>query len=429
MNQFIHVETKEIVRIMSDEGNFYILNNGMKIDKQLFAQKYAAVNSNQSMDAESFLNQKTLIQVNPPKQQIVENVAVNSGPNVPVDPIDFLNPTSSLANIKGIDGLMKIDTSKYVDAPESQRVVVRDLSAQEQQNPGIQVRNLDNEKQTLLEKYKHMGTNIQANFVDENDDKAVDQLVKNLEKPQPKVVLNENGLTETQEIFRQQQIELTGKDPYEDKIRKYRISKGYQNIEPLKNPKVIVDETVYPYEQNATQVTVNNITQQQIQGEDPTIAIFKKFKRNHNVTIKLEIKDKISKPDFIKVIADGFEGDIIQFYADELFKTFLDDFKNIKKEIYNQLYKNIYGYLPDEEIEKENQNQKRAIKNVPKNKKSKLNENIDSKEDTIVLIPGKPTKTGKLTFKYLDKKGKVIDMIPEIAESKGYIPAKESDIK
>ena len=407
MNQFMQVETKEIVRILSDEGNFFTLNNGMKIDKQLFSQKYAAMNSNQSMDAESFLNQRTSIQVNPKKQSqpLNESISINSGSINTVDPIDFLNSTGTLSSVQGLDALTKIDTSKYIDVPESQRVVVRDLSSQEQQNRGAQVTNINDEKQALLEKYKNLGTNVKSNFVDENDDKAVNQLIKSMEKPEPKIILNENGLTESQEMFRQQQIELIGKDPYEDKIRKYRATKGYQTIEPSKNPKIVIEqpeEDLPNITQSPNVTQVNNTQQsiQQVKQEDPTIAIFKKFKRNHNVSIKLEIKDKISKPDFIKVMADGFEGDIVQFYADEIFKTFLEDFKGIKKEIYNQLYKNVYGCLPDEKTEE--------------------------KEDTIILIPGKPTKSGKLTFKYINEKGKIIDMIPETAESKGYKPAKNN---
>lgn len=357
MSQFIHVETKEIVRIVSDAGNFFTLNNGMKIDKQLFSQKYAAINSNQTMDADAFLNQRPSIQVNPQKtnNQINEQAVVNTTGG-PVDPIEFLNSTtSSLGNIGGIENILKIDTSKYVDAPDSQRVVVRDLSTQDNAVTNMQTRTIDNEKQALLEKYKNM-PQPQGQFVDENDEQAVQQLMKNMEKPKPKQQLNENGLTAAQEIVRRDQIELTGVDPFADKIRKYRASKGLP-IEPVQNPKPIeqvVTEQPQSQTQTQTQINVNGVEQQQIvPQEDPTISIFKKFKRNHNVTVRLEIKDKISKPEFIKVMADGLEGDIIEYYTDELFKTFLNDFKGIKKEIYNQLYKNVYGYLPGQEPSEE----------------------------------------------------------------------------
>lgn len=431
MNQFIHVETKEVVRIVSDAGNFFTLDNGMKIDKQLFSQKYAAINSDQTMDADAFLNQRPSIQVNPQKtnNQINEQAVVNTTDG-PVDPIEFLNSTiSSLRNIGNIENILKIDTSKYVNAPDSQRVIVRDLSTQDNAATNMQTRTIDNEKQALLEKYKNI-PQPQGQFVDEDDEQAVHQLMKNLEKPKPKQQLNENGLTAAQEIVRKDQIELTGVDPFADKIRKYRSSKGLP-IEPVQNPKPI--EQVVMEQPQPTQVTVNDVEEQQqiVTQEDPTISIFKKFKRNHNVTVKLEIKDKISKPEFIKVMADGLEGDIIEYYTNELFKTFLNDFKGIKKEIYNQLYKDVYGYLPGQEPSEEETEKipkERKISNVPKYEKSQLNEGLDDK-NTIILIPGKPTKTGKLTFKYIDKKGKVVDMIPETAENKGYKPAKESDIK
>jgi len=381
---------------MSDEGNFYTLNNGMKIDKQLFSQKYAALNSNQTMDAESFLNQRPSIQVNPKRtnnnQPITEDVVINSDGSG-IDPIDFLNPIKTVSNLQSIDNIRKIDTSKYLDTPESQRVIVRDLSTQDNAVTNMQTKIVDPDKQALLEKYKNF-KGAQGNFVDENDERAVNNLIKGMEQPKPTQKLNENGLTAAQEKVRQDQITLIGEDPYVDKIRKYRASKGL-SIEPARNPKpieqVITEQPKETIEENATQPT------QIIEQQDPTIAIFKKFKRNHKVSIKLSINDVISKPDFIKVMADGFEGDIIQFYTDELFKKFLENFKGIKTEIYNQLYKEVYGCLPGSK---------------------------DESEDVMVLIPGKPTKAGKKTFKYINDKGKIVNMTPESAQTKGYKPAK-----
>ena len=162
------------------------------------------------------------------------------------------------------------------------------------------------------------------------------------------------------------------------------------------------------------------------------IALFQKFKRNSRITITLKIKDKISKPDFIKVMADGMEGDIIQFYTDEIYSSFISDPQKIKEDIYNQVYKNVYGHLPlIEEIEddigielvKVKTNEEIGIKT-----EIKINETKQKSEKEIILIPGKPTKGGKITFKYLNKKGKVVDLMPETAKKKGYKVATEKDI-
>ena len=416
MAEFIHIETKEIVRIMSDEGNFLTLNSGMKIDKQLFAQKYAPLSATNSMNAESFMNQRTNISVNPKKQEPIVNEQFINNSAAPVDPIDFLNSPGSLANVSGLDGLKKIDTSKHLDVPESQRTQIRDLSVESSAIQTIQGgQSLEAQKKALID--AHMARTQQGpGYVNEDDPNAVNAMIKGMQKPEPVVLLNENGLTEPQETMRQQQLELTGEDPYLEKIKKYRATKGY-SIEPVRNPKII--------QQQPVEVEQHNPTIKTPYVEDPTISIFKKFKRNHNITITLKIKDKISKPDFIKVMADGFEGDIIQFYSDEIFRAFLDDMKGIKSDIYNQIHKEVYGCLPSEmDNDEEVKAPVKASSAKTKNKGTLIvNNQQQTSEDVMILIPGKPTKAGKLTFKYVNEKGKIVDMIPETAESKGYKPS------
>jgi hypothetical protein len=45
------------------------------------------------------------------------------------------------------------------------------------------------------------------------------------------------------------------------------------------------------------------------------------------------------------------------------------------------------------------------------------------------LIPGKPTKSGKPTFKYINDKGEVKDYVPTTAIKKGYEPTKKEDLE
>ena len=380
MNQYRAIDTKEIVRIISDEGNFYVLNNGTKIDKQLFYQKYVSINNNSEIQ----------------KTPDVTNMNIPS-----IDPIDFLNTPTSVAGMnESLDVLKNIDTSKYIEPNPETRVVIRDLS---QNNNTNQTQTITHEtKEELLRKYyeTQRNQNQASQYVDENDPVALENMVKNMQNPAPVIKLNENGLTEAQEIIRKQQIELTGEDPFLEKIKKFRQSKGY-NVEPSKNPTVFV-------EQNQQNNQPTQHFKQNVQAEDPTTALFKKFRRNHSITLNLKIKDKISKPDFIKVMADGLEGDIIQFYTDDIFATFLKNTEGIKIEIYNQIHKNVYGYLPNEnDLSNENETELENVKKI---------------ENKVFLIPGKPTKTGKTTFKYIDTNGRIVDMIPQNAEKKGLKP-------
>jgi hypothetical protein len=423
MSQFMQVDTKEIVRIVSETGNFLTLNNGTKIDKQLFSQKYAALpSSDATINPQDFMNQKTNINVNPPKNQYQPTNDGIVSPTGVIDPEDFLYSPS--LKVDGLENIQKIDTSKHIDIPDEQgRVQIRDLLKDDSTIQQLVPNSLE-QKKALLEKYAHQ-TQQGPGYVNENDPAAIDTLMKSYQQPQKQTILNENGLTEHQERMRQQHMELkNGEDPYAEKIKKYRLSKGLPP-QPVANPQIVVQP----------QQTENFSQPQMVQQvEDPTTALFRKFKRNHNLTVSLKIKDKISKPDFIKVMADGLDGDIIQYYTDQIFNSFVSDPQKIKDDIYNQVFKNVYGCLPtemendddDDDYEDEN---KTTLPKVDPSKVRKLNEGVDEKEKAIILIPGKPTKTGKITFKYINKGGKVVDMIPETAEKKGYKPATKKDLK
>lgn len=342
--KYINVDSKEIVQIIGDNGNFYTLNNGMKIDKQLFSRKFSPMpdNSNE-MNAENFLNTKTNITQNIPKNTPTFESNNNNNIDV-VDPLDFLNTKT---NFTGVENLLKIDSSQIIDLPENQRVVIKDYNSIEKEIPLDDSRKEQmirefNERQRLLKQPNAGG--IGSTVVDENDENALNKIMK--EKPKPQ--LNENGLTEQQEFIRQQQIELTGEDPFADKIKTYQnknqntnpISENQPKEEIKEQPKEVLKQ------ESVKKVIIPEVV------EDPSWSVFKRFKRNHNVHINLNINDKISKPDFIKVMADGFEGDIIEFYSNEIFNSFISDTEKIKKEIYNQLYRNIFG---EDEIEGEDE--------------------------------------------------------------------------
>lgn len=343
--QFEHVETKEIVRITNDMGNFFLLNNGAKIDKQLFFQKYVPRNNKStgnipSVNAEDFLNTRPTITTKSNMQPITENQSPVFSNDAPIDPNQFLNIPPS---IKGVENLKQIDTSKMLDAPESQRLQVKNYIEDPNQQGGL----TEQQKQEMIKNYKknQATQNIGGTYIDENDPNAIDNVLQQVQKPRPKQALNENGLTEHQEILRQQQIDLTGEDPFAEKIRIYREEQlqkkkkedEEREIERVKQ-QIANSQQPIPISPKKEEITPVSVPTETVSD-----SVFKKFKRSYEVTIKFEIKDKISKPDFIKVMSDGFEDDILQYYTDEIFKTFLNDVVNLKKKIYDQLQEEVYG--------------------------------------------------------------------------------------
>ena len=64
--------------------------------------------------------------------------------------------------------------------------------------------------------------------------------------------------------------------------------------------------------------------------------IFNSFKRNHKIKINLTFDDKIANPLTVQMIQNDIEGDIIQYYTDELVDSIFNDLDSIKKVIYAQ---------------------------------------------------------------------------------------------
>jgi hypothetical protein len=434
--RYKNIETGEIVKIMSENDKFYTLNNSMKIDKQLFAKKYSIINVGgttgvrEEINPDDFLNQRTNIQTSKPKiPNVIQNPIINEGVvSETIDPIDFLNTTPA---IDGVDSIKNIDTSRMVDAPNSQTRQIIDRT-QEQIAP-VQNSNMEEEKKRLLEKYniqQNQSQGIGSQQIDENNPEAVDTIIKQNQPVVEKQPVNENGLTEYQESFRQQQIELTGTDPYAQKVAKYREQQRKNNIYNTANESIKLNndsqstknENTQPVTQQPVQ-TENTQTIVQQEPNDPVYSFFKSAKRNHDMKVKLEIDTKIGKPEFIKMMSENLDGDFIKYYAEDILKELLSDVQKIEKIIYDQVYKEIYG---KQKVQKEQKNE-RTIPIVPKDQRSQLNEGVD-KEEVIVLLPGKKTKAGKQTFKFINDKGNVVDMLPETAEKKGYKPAKK-DLK
>lgn len=76
---------------------------------------------------------------------------------------------------------------------------------------------------------------------------------------------------------------------------------------------------------------------------DPLQMMFNMFKNNYDVTINLKIEDKIANPQFIAMVMENVEGDPIEYYAKIILEKVLKEPLKLKKEIYDQLKKEIYG--------------------------------------------------------------------------------------
>ena len=413
MATFKNKDTNEIVRVMSEDENFYILDSGQKMDKKLFVQKYVSDDVEPAPIVD--MNESAIQQ--PQVQQTQPSDTMNADDFFAAKPV-----------ISGTEKLKTVNTTNMVDLPQrGQGWTPDNIKDRSDGNSGSAIQpnqagtlSVEQQKQILIENYnaQHKGNPEQQIIgnqqIDINDDAAIDSMMNQMKPVVKPRTLNENGLTEAQEQMRQQQMELSDVDPYKDKITAYRAKMGY-NPAPVAEPKII---------QQPSQ-TQNTQQLQAVTEENEVIKMFKKFKRNYDINIKFSLKDKIGKPEFIQMMADGLDGDIIQFYTDELFTKFISDFDIIKEDIYNQIYKKVYDHDKPIEIDEIDD-----VTNIflGTTNKTPIIETLKS-GDEVILIPGGKTKAGKQKYKFINNKNKLIEMLIESAQKKEYRPATKKDLK
>jgi len=89
----------------------------------------------------------------------------------------------------------------------------------------------------------------------------------------------------------------------------------------------------------------NQQNQEKIQNETEieTYKFFKGFKRNHKITIELKFDGIIADPDFLKLMMNNFEADVIKYYTMEIHQNILNNTKKVEDDIYKQLENIILG--------------------------------------------------------------------------------------
>lgn len=70
---------------------------------------------------------------------------------------------------------------------------------------------------------------------------------------------------------------------------------------------------------------------------DPIQMMFKMFKSNYPVKLKLEIEENIPNPTFIGMVQENVEADAVEYYANLISEKILNDPSKLKIEIYEQL--------------------------------------------------------------------------------------------
>lgn len=407
--------TKVVTIIDNSQEIFYELSNGQMIKKDVFL-KYYAVQENILPVNESF-NQKK-----PPMSDFV-------------DPNSFFTKSSLQLNDNDIQSLKNADPQKGALPNEDRTEVIINTSNKTkdsvpiinekarqtltEQQPFINDSIIQQVDESQMQIPNHTNTNVSQFKVFENDDDAYEDFFNKKTSPQ---IIPQPKTDQTENVIDQL---------FEDEKMVY----GLEEATRRKNIRLKKTQT------NSVEVTQSTTTEQKIiQSEmiDPTAAMFKTFKRNHDIEIKVVFNEKIGNPDFIKMMMDNMDGDIVGYYKKLIIDNIKNNFNVIEDAIEKQIKEEIFGKSEEQlvDIKKSIETIMELSKKIA-DKSSELTftddvvgfdntvEKLDKEsinDDLSKLIPSKKSPSGKQMYKYITDKGIVKDSLPESASKKGWKP-------
>jgi hypothetical protein len=233
------------------------------------------------------------------EQQINENININNNMNsmnnlATIDVNSFFNKPAIIINENDIVKLKNIDPSKIVDGIETEVKT---------HNPYQQNTSYNDDSPIIKQVEKlpipnNTKTDVSQYKVYDNDDDAYDDFVN-----------KQNGVQQTNN---QPKFNV---DDYDAALLGKTTQQPSQQLQTRK-------------------------TEQQI---DPSEMMFKSFKRNHNITINIEIKDKIANPEFIKLMMENIEGDIVSYYKKLIMNNIMNNIEFLENKVEAEIKKSIYG--------------------------------------------------------------------------------------
>jgi hypothetical protein len=412
----------KVVSIVDDtQAAYYELSDGVMVKKDIF-KKYYVERDNVPFINESFTPRKS---------------------NDHIDPATFFT-SSSIVNEKDIQMLKNADPSKgIIDGAERTEILLNTSNKVKDAKPiinesarqSLKPQSIQNENiiqqvdETTLPIPDHTNVDVSSYKVYDNEDDAYNDFTNQsnnprpVEQPKPQV---QKPKIEVDQLYEDEKVAF-GKEEA-DRRRNIRLKRTGQPASDIQ----VAEEKI----QHQPQI-------------DPTEMMFKTFKRNHEIKINVEFTDKIANPDFIKLMMENMDGDIVGFYKKSITDNIMNNFKIIEDEIEKQIKKEIFEREEDKkDDELINFDPKALIDKIQKltnqivdksdeiiiddelSDSDYLDEEVDKSidgEESNDLISGGITSSGKQLYKYIDDKGRIRDVLPETAEKNGWIPYKEDE--
>lgn len=308
MSQFYQKDdaSKRPITIIEDKESFYRLSDGQMIKKDVFPKYYMP------LITESFT----------PKQ----NGDI-------LDPDSFFNTKHSIP----VEKIKTVDTSRMRDTVEEGATVLKNTTNQVGSvNKQIPTDTFVKPMSANQPIPNNTNTDVSQYKVYDNDEDAYDDFVKKSQHPQPqpqsqpKVNEPQQIISEIDRLFEDEKMSFGEEEALKRKETRLKRS----NIDP-------------------SGVVTNTEVQQTVRHQeqsDPSEIMFKTFKRNYEISINLIIKDKIGKPEFVRMMMENIDGDIIKYYKKLIMNNIMNNIKYIEDEVEKNLRMEIFGDEDDIEI-------------------------------------------------------------------------------
>jgi len=251
------------VMISNDDGTFYTLSNGSKVNKKIFENYY----------------------------EKLEIMDVNN----------FFKP--SLSSSKLVQDLMQIDTAR----------VPNDNMA------GTSIKVLENFDHTKNQApLPDLGTSTTPKFV--GNQQIPDRM-------------SSNDVS---------QFRVLEDDEEESAVDNFIQGTNQPHVQQKTIQPISESVSTGSYTNNSVAPIIHNQPQQTIIQHNPEELLFKMFKNNFDIKIKLEFDRKMASPDFIKMMSENFETDIIRYYTKKFLNSIINDSTTLEDVIYKQLQNIIF---------------------------------------------------------------------------------------
>ncbi len=254
-----------------------------------------------------------------------------------LDVDSFFNNRTSVDILQMTEKLKNMDTSKIADVGGNIEPTIRQISSPSMNNEFSS----QEYKNMLLDKYKQEQSrkDLSQYKVFEDDDEALSDFENK----------NSSQFQTNQQLNRQKNNQYHQFENKEE-LNNFNENGMNENVPKMENNPIFIKNTE----------------------EDESFKFFKSFKKIYPIKLSIDFDEKIADPNFIKLMAINYEGDIIKYYTKEFMKRIHNDPGFLENKIYEKLKSLIFQTDNEEE---EIRKPKKFKKNVQKNSTDENAEN------------------------------------------------------